>query len=780
MGRWLLGLGLDDYRQACCLFQAAVGPVAHSEGLVGALRAAIEKGAPDGGVEDADRLLKTFLSSRLGVHTRWYTPLREGSLAQVEGELERATAALQEAEAAREEVRELSVAQIAAERELTGLKDELLIAKQRVLLTDASELGRRVEEVRRQQDRAAQAPERPVTIPQHLREQIGSLRAQLAAEQQKASELEASAQASAADIAALEQRRREHSLERDRLGAYAEWNVEHEDAIRALDAQRKALAQNGAETAEPAPSRDPLLTRYRGERDTLHALTRQRDGQTSWRRSLVAAATAVAAASLIGAILTPVALVGLIIAAAILFAAREQAPPADELTAALRSYGADSLEELDRRVQDEDRLVANAEGRRQERERQAQERQEAHGRVDQTMREALARAGKTPNGDLGGEVAGYLAGCEKHARYVDMEAAVAACSAELMRLREPLRDLDNRRQGARHARARTARRIRPRRSAGGHPGGRRAAYAELISQAAADDEAIADVRNAQEALGALLDGRPADELLTRAEEAAARLREHIAHHGELVKEAGDRTELTARIDELHHRIEQLAGECAALVTRIAEREQVTGDPATLKEEIGQLAERKAKMLRAGHAIRIARERLAEAARAAHRAFAPHLNNALENDLPRLTGGRYAEAAVGEQMEIKIVAPETGMLVPIEELSRGTQDQIALVERLAVARLLDPTTGAAPLLFDDPFAHIDSVRRGYALELIAELAASRQIILTTDDRALVHQAGQLCPDVHYIELTAPPGGDGGSRASAEESQGQRAAGGALPV
>ena len=54
LGRWLLGLGLDDYRQACCLFQAAVGPVAHSEGLVGALRAAIEKGAPDGGVEDAD------------------------------------------------------------------------------------------------------------------------------------------------------------------------------------------------------------------------------------------------------------------------------------------------------------------------------------------------------------------------------------------------------------------------------------------------------------------------------------------------------------------------------------------------------------------------------------------------------------------------------------------------------------------------------------------------------------------------------------------------------
>ncbi len=701
-------------------------------------------------------------------------------LAKVEGELERATAALQEAEAAREEVRELSVAQIAAERELTGLKDELLIAKQRVLLTDASELGRRVEEVRRQQDRAAQAPQRPVTIPQHLREQIGSLRAQLAAEQQKASELEASAQASAADIAALEQRRREHSLERDRLGAYAEWNVEHEDTIRALDAQRKALAQNGAETAEPAPSRDPLLTRYRGERDTLHALTRQRDGQTSWRRSLVAAATAVAAASLIGAILTPVALVGLIIAGAILFAAREQAPPAEELTAALRSYGADSLEELDRQVQDEDRLVANAEGRRQERERQAQERQEAHGRVDQTMREALARAGKTPNGDLGGEAAGYLAGCGKHARYVDMEAAVAACSAELVRLREPLRDLDNRRQELvtlEHellgAYARAGVREATREAAA-------RAYAELTSQAAADDEAIADVRNAQEALGALLDGRPADELRARAEEAAARLREHIAHHGELVNEAGDRAELTARIDELHHRIEQLAAECAALVTRIAEREQVTGDPATLKEEIGQLAEREAKMLQAGHAVRIARERLAEAARAAHRAFAPHLNNALENDLPRLTGGRYAQAAVGEQMEIKIVAPETGMLVPIEELSRGTQDQIALVERLAVARLLDPTTGAAPLLFDDPFAHIDSVRRGYALELIAELAASRQIILTTDDRALVHQAGQLCPDVQYIELTAPPDGAGGSRASAEESQGQRAAGGALRV
>lgn len=87
LGRWLLGLDLDDFRQACCLYQVAVEPVVHSDGLVGALRAAVEQGAADGGITAADELLKTFLGTRLGVHSRWYTPLSGGERARIDREL---------------------------------------------------------------------------------------------------------------------------------------------------------------------------------------------------------------------------------------------------------------------------------------------------------------------------------------------------------------------------------------------------------------------------------------------------------------------------------------------------------------------------------------------------------------------------------------------------------------------------------------------------------------------------------------------------------------------
>jgi hypothetical protein len=105
----------------------AVEPVVHSDGLVGALRAAVERGAPDGGVSAADELLRAFLGSRLGLHGRWYSPLPSGESARIDRELDAASAALDEARTAREEIAELSVERAALEDELAGARQELFV-----------------------------------------------------------------------------------------------------------------------------------------------------------------------------------------------------------------------------------------------------------------------------------------------------------------------------------------------------------------------------------------------------------------------------------------------------------------------------------------------------------------------------------------------------------------------------------------------------------------------------------------------------------------------------
>jgi uncharacterized protein YhaN len=131
-------------------------------------------------------------------------------------------------------------------------------------------------------------------------------------------------------------------------------------------------------------------------------------------------------------------------------------------------------------------------------------------------------------------------------------------------------------------------------------------------------------------------------------------------------------------------------------------------------------------------VRIAREELAAAAGDAHRRVAPYLNAALRRSLPIITRGRYRDAMVADDLSIRVMAPGATEPVDVERLSRGTQDQIALIQRLELARLMDPTGGGAPLLLDDCFAHTDLQRLPIAARLLAGVAEHRQVVLFTED------------------------------------------------
>jgi uncharacterized protein YhaN len=130
-----------------------------------------------------------------------------------------------------------------------------------------------------------------------------------------------------------------------------------------------------------------------------------------------------------------------------------------------------------------------------------------------------------------------------------------------------------------------------------------------------------------------------------------------------------------------------------------------------------------------------------------------LNEALRRYLPVVTDGRYRNAVVDDELRIQVEAPETGRLVPVGELSRGTQDQIYLIERLEIVRLLDSTTGEAPLLLDDPFARFDENRLRLALHVLREVAAHRQVVLFSEDQDLVDAARAICRECAVVEL--PP-------------------------
>lgn len=112
----------------------------------------------------------------------------------------------------------------------------------------------------------------------------------------------------------------------------------------------------------------------------------------------------------------------------------------------------------------------------------------------------------------------------------------------------------------------------------------------------------------------------------------------------------------------------------------------------------------------------------------------YLERRMVADLTHITDGRYRRVRVDDQnLDISVFAPEKGDWVSTSELSQGTADQVYLVARLGLVRLV---TGdrRPPLIFDDPFVTFDDDRARRSVELLGELANDFQVIyLTTSDR-----------------------------------------------
>jgi uncharacterized protein YhaN len=180
----------------------------------------------------------------------------------------------------------------------------------------------------------------------------------------------------------------------------------------------------------------------------------------------------------------------------------------------------------------------------------------------------------------------------------------------------------------------------------------------------------------------------------------------------------------------------------AIAARVDERLRALPDVAALTEQLAGARAEVARLRRIDAVLRLAEDELAEAAAETYRDFAPRLNAALQARLARVTHGRYATAYVGDDLSVRVEAPETGAPIDLDLTSTGTQKLAYLVQRLELVQLIAPSTEPVPVLLDDPFAHLDRRRLTDALELLAELASGRQLIVfTTQEDAIERAPGE---------------------------------------
>jgi len=167
------------------------------------------------------------------------------------------------------------------------------------------------------------------------------------------------------------------------------------------------------------------------------------------------------------------------------------------------------------------------------------------------------------------------------------------------------------------------------------------------------------------------------------------------------------------------RADLAAGQLAAL-----------GDAVALEASLERKREQLAEAREEYDALTLAADALDRANTSLQNRFSPALGKQAAAYFAALTGGKYDAVALDRAFHA--LAAERGESVSRDAalLSQGAGDQLYLAVRLAICDTVLPTEISVPLVLDDALVNFDDTRCAAALELLAELARSRQILLLT--------------------------------------------------
>ena len=131
------------------------------------------------------------------------------------------------------------------------------------------------------------------------------------------------------------------------------------------------------------------------------------------------------------------------------------------------------------------------------------------------------------------------------------------------------------------------------------------------------------------------------------------------------------------------------------------------------------------------AIDLAQETMADLSSSIRDSFGLYLNKEASQYITGITGGIYDSMSIDENLNAFLNTKTK--LVPLENVSSGTMDQVYLALRLAAAKLLQGSGSGFPLIFDDSFTQYDDERLKTALEWLASAYGGQIIIFTCHRR-----------------------------------------------
>ena len=249
------------------------------------------------------------------------------------------------------------------------------------------------------------------------------------------------------------------------------------------------------------------------------------------------------------------------------------------------------------------------------------------------------------------------------------------------------------------------------------------------------DEGSSEVTVSDEAMSAFIK-RMAEftslcDMVRQSESASKKLMEDINSLREKQNNCSEMIEKQQRTQwELEKKLEHL-NNCKMQVTNL---KRVLTENDRIREEIT--------------AIELAQETLTELSSSIRDSFGLYLNKEASDLVGGITGGIYDSLSIDENLNVFLNTKRK--LVPIEQVSSGTMDQVYLALRLAAAKLLQGDGEPFPLIFDDSFTQYDEERLRTALKWMAKAYGGQMLIFTCHKReSQILQAHEI--DFNYVEI-----------------------------
>lgn len=246
-----------------------------------------------------------------------------------------------------------------------------------------------------------------------------------------------------------------------------------------------------------------------------------------------------------------------------------------------------------------------------------------------------------------------------------------------------------------------------------------------LGDASISDEAMAAFKARMEEFSKLSD------MVVKSEQAMRKYMEDINSLQEKQNTCSEMIEKQQRTQwELEKKLEHLnncKNRAASLKRTLAENDRI-------REEVA--------------AIELAQETMTDLSSSIRDSFGLYLNKEASRLVTGITGGLYNSMSIDENLNVFLNTKTK--LVPLENVSSGTMDQVYLALRLAAAKLFQNDGGPLPLIFDDSFTQYDDDRLRTALKWLSESYGGQMIVFTCHRReAQMLRAHQI--PFHLIEM-----------------------------